>query len=117
MTNRQKVLHEAQELIAKIKPEAREALALAVSKNASIVDLELLGYPQRYVNSLEDYGIHTIEQLLNTSPENLFRVPQFGDAAFVKLYECLAQFSDWVQIHQKFNEKVIIKKPTVSMQF
>jgi len=117
MTNRQKILQEAKDLIAKIKPEARDALALAVANNASVVELELLGYPQRYVNSLEDYGIHTIEQLLNTAPENLFSVPQFGDSAFIKLYECLAQFSEWNEIIKKLNEKVSVAKTTVSMQF
>lgn len=116
MTNRQKLLQDAKELITKIPMESREALAKAIQNNVGIVDLELLGYPQRYVNSLEDYGIDTIEKLMNVQPESLFDVPQFGDAAFIKLYECLAKFNELEEIYATIDGKVTVKKSLVNMQ-
>ena len=116
MINKQNVLQNVKKLISKIPTESRDALAVAISKNTSIVELELLGYPQRYVNSLEEYGILTIEQLMNTSPEILLGVPQFGDTALIRLYECLIKFVDLNKITKNLKQKVVVKQSTVSMQ-
>jgi DNA-directed RNA polymerase alpha subunit len=85
----------------KMPVEIREALdsisgkaliALEQGINDPIADLELLEFPQRYVNLLEDKGISLIGELLNYKWHELIGFKQFGVKALLKLYQCFAVY-------------------------
>jgi DNA-directed RNA polymerase alpha subunit len=47
-------------------------------------------FGQRVLNALENRGILHIEQLLNTTPEELLAIPNFGQNSLEKVYRGLA---------------------------
>ena len=96
---RSKIMIEVMELLKKIPKEAREAMAIAASEGAGISDLELLKFPARYINNLqEQHGITTMRELLNKKPEELIALRQFGDSALISLYQCLAKYHELQEI-------------------
>lgn len=107
---KQEILRKVQKLIDAIPEKARIALAKASRDGTGVVDLELLSYPQRYVNNLEENGINTIEELLNKKPAELLELKQFGSNALLDLYKCLSNFHKLEAISAILENKVVIKK-------
>jgi len=47
-------------------------------------------FGQRVLNALEDHGILYVKQLLNTTPQELLAIPNFGQNSLEKIYKGLA---------------------------
>jgi len=47
-------------------------------------------FGQRVLNALENHGILYIKQLLDTTPEELMAIPNFGQNSLEKIYKGLA---------------------------
>jgi DNA-directed RNA polymerase subunit alpha len=52
----------------------------------SLAEIEL---PVRTVNCLEDEGILTVKQLLNSRPERLLTITNFGEKTLEQVYQAL----------------------------
>ncbi len=60
----------------------RERLQLSIAE---------IGLPVRTTNCLEENGIFTVEDLLNTKPEKLLGISNFGEKTLQEVYKALAK--------------------------
>ncbi len=60
----------------------RERLKLSIAE---------IGLPVRTTNCLEENGIFTVEDLLNTKPKRLLNISNFGEKTLQEVYKALAK--------------------------
>ncbi len=62
--------------------QLRERLQLTIAE---------IGLPVRTTNCLEENGIFTVEDLLNTEPKRLLSISNFGEKTLQEVYKALAK--------------------------
>jgi len=67
----------------------------------SLAEIDL---PVRTVNCLEDEGILTVKQLLNSRPERLLTITNFGEKTLEQVYEALEKVGFYRQQHRPLQQ-------------
>ena len=85
-------------MICKYKFEIPEKTLLAIRKGIkrgdAVVEMELMGLPQRVINALEDsdFQIIYLEKLVNHTLEQLLTISNIGEKAIKQLIEILSNY-------------------------
>lgn len=72
----------------RLNPEKERARQLRERLQWSIAEI---GLNVRTTNCLEEHNIYTVEDLLNTKPQVLLGIPNFGEKTLEEVYEALAK--------------------------
>lgn len=95
-------------MFSKISTNARHAIAAGVEREDPVADLELLGFPQRHINLLEEANIMTLTQLVQYRPFQLLQLHQFGQIALDNLMNCLSRYDELDAIKSDLEREVTL---------
>lgn len=97
---------EVRDALSRISDAALEAIQQGLDD--PIADLELLEFPQRYVNLLEEKGISLVRELLNYKWFELMAFKQFGIKGLIKLYGCFSRYDELKGLTSRLEREVVI---------
>jgi hypothetical protein len=83
-----------------LPPAALQAISRGIERGDCVVEMEILGVPQRMINALEysEYKIVKLEDLVNRRLDDLMTIDNVGVTAINQLINALSRYDELEKI-------------------